>query len=215
MTWNRKKMNVHVARCLMAVFMAFSCLSAALALDGPDKLMPGQFAVYTADTDGDWAVLPDMAGCYAKDSSGKAMFMAIPESGTYSIVHFAVLDGKPKIEVKTVMVGGESVPDGKTDVKPEPKPSPEIALTNAEKAAMKAAAETVLASMSAGTTKTPQGARYLLKQTLLQKIGTCDVYGCRLPENVNKTLAVWEHQMDITTMDGLRTGLSKIVEEWK
>lgn len=208
------KPTPHILRCVLAAFLFVSV--SAFALDGPETLTPGRFATYTAETDGDWVVLPDCPDCYAKDSGGRALFLAIPESGVHSIVHFAVVGGQPKIEVKTVTVSSlEPTPEPAPEPtpKPTPEPVPGIPLTAAEKAAMKAAVEAVLASMDAGTTKTPQGARYLLKQSLLQKIGTCDMTGCRLPENVNKTLVAWETRMDITTLEGLKRGFSTVLEE--
>ena len=128
---------------------------------GPDNITPGQFASFTSELDGDWALFPDMPGCYAKDTGGKALYLAIPDCGVYSVAHFAIVDGRPVIEQKTLTVGKAEPP------KPDKM---EITLTDAEQSALTYAANEVVKGLNNGTITTPQAARATFRLALTTKL---------------------------------------------
>ena len=177
-----------------AIFM-FVAMTAGAALGGditgPDNVQAGQFASFTSELEGDWALFPDMPGCHAKDSSGKIFYLAIPDNGVYSVAHFALSEGKPVIETKTLTVGGRDTKPDKQDAE----------LTEDEKAALFYAASEVLKRVNEGTVKTPQAARATFRLALTTKLAgdVSDAMDAKLKALTSKGVGTMEEIKKVMT----------------
>ena len=188
------------------VLVAMGIFSACVygAVTGPLEVKPGTLAKFESDVEGDFAFFPATQGAFAKDSGGKAVFFASPKDGVYTLFFFGIRDGKPSIETFDFTVGN-----------PEPTPSPDnnFSLTGAEKTLLVVAMKDVITGISRKTIITPQTARATFKNLVFQKTKSCQNGTCSIPPSINKALAEIEKSIDITTLEGIKSGFEQVVKE--
>ena len=209
-----KKLSIfHVFK--PGLFACVFCLLPVVAfaeITGPDSVEVGELATFSADVEGDWIVVPAKGVGVAKDTGKKALYLSATREGDFTIIFFSVENGQPVITQRAVTVG---TPEPAPAPEPSPAPTPKLNLTDAEREAASEAFQAVINGIEAGTIRTPQGARATFKKTLVQKVGTCSGGSCSLSSGLTTAIETLEKGMDLTTLDGLKTGFEKALEEWK
>lgn len=197
-----------IAFLVIVVMLVFGLVTSCFgAISGQTEVVPGTLARFESDIEGDALVYPVGNATFAKDSNGKAVYFASPKDGEYTLIFFGIRDGKPEITTHTFVVGNpEPTPD------PTPSPTPDVKLTDVEKKAVLESMQAVLDGLEQGNIRTPQGARAAFKNALVAKVGKCTSSGCTLPTGVTQAIKTWEASMDITTLDGIKAGFTKIKE---
>lgn len=196
------------------VAVCFAVMMFGAEISGPESVQTGQLVTFTADIEGDWLVVPAKGVGVAKDTGKKALYFAATCEGDYTLIFFAVENGAPVITQKALTVG-EVKPEPKPEPEPspDPNPAPTVMLTAAERAAVSSVMTSIIKGIDVGTIRTPQGARATFKQMLSDKI--CSGGSCALSNELTQAIKDWESTMDITTLSGIRSGFTTILETFK
>lgn len=161
---------------------------------GPGTISPGDLSVFEIAEPAEWCLTPveKTIGKWAVDSSGKSLYFASTETGSYTICAAVLVEGKPKLFTKTFIVSGD--PGPKPQPKPEPEPQPEPQpddLTTLvrqkceemsreedserfarEKQSVLACFQGIEQSLQRGSLRTTAAARANLRQSLSSKMNT-------------------------------------------
>lgn len=167
-------------RLRIVVFGAISALCGfafgafGAGLTGPESVTAGRIAVFTADAEGDALIFPADHVDLLKDSDKKHFYIATNIPGKYTLIFFAVEDGKPALSQRVFEVKALPKPDPKPEPEPEPepKPEPDLDLTQMEKEGLIWALQSVCFHIEKGSLKTPAGIRASFKTAVKQKILT-------------------------------------------
>lgn len=204
MNYERTKFYRQCGWCFIALMMfGIYLIAASIAwgaeVKGPETFEPGALVTYTADIEGDWIIVPAKGVGAAKDSNRKNLYIAATVPGDYTLIFFAVEDGKPVITQMVFTVEG-------IQPAPNPEPAPKIHLSEAEAEAVSEAFQAVLEGIRAGNIRTPQGARATFKTSLVSKVGTPS-------EEMTVYLTKVETSVDLTSLEGIQAGFKNALEE--
>jgi hypothetical protein len=102
------------AQLFFICFLLFGMNAAAQELIGTDQVLPGtlvSFEVVPAH-EASWHIVPSSAssGIYQVDTSESKLYFASPVEGHYTVIAGIVVEGKPKLLVKTFFNGEEERP---------------------------------------------------------------------------------------------------------
>lgn len=183
-------------------------------LKGPESVTAGRILTFTADAEGDAILFPAEHTDLIKDSDKKHFYIATNIPGKYTLVFFAVEDGKPALCQKVFEVRPlpkpEPEPDPEPVPKPEPVPGPE--LTQSEKEGLIHALQSVCFHIERSGLKTAAGVRASFKSAVKMKILT------ETPA-VTAKLDDWTERTDWTNVSTIKKSfegfLAEMGEPWK
>lgn len=167
-----------IAAVLYMPLFGLAALLQGAEITGPESVETGTLAVFTAETEGAWAIFPETP--IAADSAGNRCFFASNKEQEFTLVFCHIADSKPIISTFTFFNG--SRPEPIPEPEPEPKPTDpleasvqkwtiELAgpLFEKEKGAMIATLDSVLAGFDAGTLRTVPGSRAAFRKIWNEK----------------------------------------------
>lgn len=156
---------------LTAFFVVLSVIAQGATLTGPDTVNEGRIALFEADTDGDALLFPAEHTDLFKDSDKRRFYVATNIPGKYTLIFFAVEDGKPALCQKVFEVKALPRPSPSPDPDPKP-PTPDVKLTEAEQDALIYALQSCCYHIEKQKLKTPAGIRASFKTAINEKIVT-------------------------------------------
>lgn len=154
--------------------LLFTTAVSGASIEGPDKIQAGRIASFSADIEGDAILFPAGAADLVKDSGGKRFYIAGNTAGQYTLIFFAVEEGKPAIIQKVFEIQALPKPEPAPEPEPEPDPDPipDFDLSEIEKDGLIYALQSVCYHIEKGNLKTPAGIRASFKTAIRQKILT-------------------------------------------
>ena len=211
-------------RLFCLLFLVAWCVSSAHAatISGPDAVEPGILGTFEADVPGQFLMIPANDWELAVDSNGQRAFFATTREGQYTLVLAAIENGQVVTTTKTVTVGKaapQPEPKPAPEPQPEPQPTPQpepvkkVQLNATDAKALADAAQATLDAIADGSIRTPQGARAKFKNTLWASARICSPAGCYLPATLNNAIGLYEKDMDLKSIDGIKAGMETIVKE--
>lgn len=157
-----------IAAVLYMPLFGLAALLQGAEITGPESVETGTLAVFTAETEGAWAIFPETP--IAADSAGNRCFFASNKEQEFTLVFCHIVDEKPVISTFSFFNG--SRPEPTPEPEPEPKPADPLKesvqkwtadlagpLFEKEKSAMILTLDSVLAGFDAGTLRTVPGSR--------------------------------------------------------
>ena len=191
-----------------------STLACGASLNGPETVAAGRIAVFTAEVEGDALIFPAEHVDLLKDSDKKTFYTATNVPGKYTLIFFAVEDGKPALSQKVFEVKALPSPSPEPSPAPQPGPEPEpdTDLTETEKEGLIWALQSVCYHIEKKNLSSPAGIRASFKTAVMQKILT-------ETKAVSKTLDDWSTRTDWSSSASIKKSFEAFLVEmgrpWK
>ena len=193
-----------------------STLACGASLNGPETVTAGRIAVFTAEVEGDALIFPAEHVDLLKDSDKKTFYTATNVPGKYTLIFFAVEDGKPALSQKVFEVKAlpspSPEPSPAPSPAPEPEPGPDLDLTEQEKEGLIWALQSVCYHIEKGNLSSSSGIRASFKTAVTQKILT-------ETKAVSGLLDDWTQRTDWTNAESIKKSFSTFLAEmgrpWK